>query len=62
MSHEQQHHSPEHQEAIEHGQQQQQPPSERHAGQGSDSILKELHEWEQRRFANSGGKRRDGAG
>lgn len=43
------------------GQQQQQPqPAEGHAGQGSDSIIKELREWEQRRASNSGGKRRNG--
>lgn len=42
------------------GQQQQQPQPEGHAGQGSDSIIKQLREWEQRRASNSGGKRRNG--
>jgi hypothetical protein len=42
------------------GQQQQQPQSEGHAGQGSESIMKELREWESRRASNSGGKRRPG--
>jgi hypothetical protein len=42
-------------------QQQQQPqPSEGHGGQGSDSAMKQLRAWEQRRAANSGGKRRHG--
>jgi hypothetical protein len=39
-------------------QQQQQPQQQGHAGQGSDSIMKELREWENRRASNSGGKRR----
>jgi hypothetical protein len=42
------------------GQQQQQPQSEGHAGQGSESIMKQLREWENRRASNSGGKRRPG--
>ena len=41
-------------------QQQQQPASEGHGGQGSDSAMKQLRIWEQRRAANSGGKRRQG--
>lgn len=39
-------------------QQQQQPQREGHAGQGSESIMKQLREWENRRASNSGGKRR----
>lgn len=45
------------------GQQQQQPqdePSEGHAGQGSESALKQMRVWEQHRAAHSGGKRRGG--
>jgi hypothetical protein len=38
--------------------QQQQQPQEGHAGQGSESAMKQLREWEQRRASNSGGKRR----
>jgi hypothetical protein len=41
-------------------QQQQQPPQEGHAGQGSESIMKQLREWESRRANNSLGKRRNG--
>lgn len=42
-------------------QQQQQPqPSEGHGGQGSDSAMKQMRVWEQRRASNSGGKRRSG--
>lgn len=42
-------------------QQQQQPQSDGgHAGQGSESAMKQLREWEQRRASNSGGKRRQG--
>lgn len=41
-------------------QQQQQPQAERHGGQGSDSAMKHMREWEQRRASNSGGKRRQG--
>ncbi|RYF18378.1 MAG: hypothetical protein EOO30_03635 [Comamonadaceae bacterium] len=42
-------------------QQQQQPqPDAEHGGQGSASALKQLRAWEQRRAANSGGKRRNG--
>jgi hypothetical protein len=41
-------------------QQQQQQPQDGHAGQGSESIMKELREWESRRASNSGGKRRNG--
>jgi hypothetical protein len=48
------------------GQQQQQPQphagSEGHGGQGSDSAMKQLRIWEQRRASNSGGKRRQGPG
>jgi hypothetical protein len=42
------------------GQQQQQPQAEGHAGHGSDSIIKQLREWEIRRASQSGGKRRQG--
>jgi hypothetical protein len=45
------------------GQQQQQPqdvPSEGHAGQGSESALKQMRLWEQHRATASGGKRRSG--
>lgn len=41
-------------------QQQQQPQSEGHGGQGSDSAMKQLGAWEQRRATDSGGKRRHG--
>jgi hypothetical protein len=42
-------------------QQQQQPTAtEGHGGQGSDSAMKQLRVWEQRRASNSGGKRRQG--
>ena len=42
-------------------QQQQQPqPTEGHGGQGSDSAMKQMRVWEQRRASNSGGKRRAG--
>ena len=41
-------------------QQQQQPQSsgEGHGGQGSESALKQMRVWEQRRASNSGGKRK----
>jgi hypothetical protein len=63
MSQEQQHFTSEEGEAPQNsgGQQQQQPqPEDGHAGQGSESIMKQLREWEQRRASNSGGKRRSG--
>jgi hypothetical protein len=41
-------------------QQQPQPAGEGHGGQGSESAMKQLRIWEQRRAANSGGKRRQG--
>jgi len=41
-------------------QQQPQPGPEGHGGQGSESALKHLRLWEQRRASNSGGKRRQG--
>ncbi|GAB3645330.1 hypothetical protein [Ramlibacter alkalitolerans] len=44
------------------GQQQQQPQSEGHTGHGSESIMKELREWEDRRASHSGAKHRPGAG
>ena len=43
-------------------QQQQQPQPEGHGGQGSDSAMKQMRIWEQRRASNSGGKRRQGPG
>ena len=43
-------------------QQQQQPQPEGHAGQGSDSAMKQMRIWEQRRASHSGGKRRQGPG
>lgn len=43
-------------------QQQPQPDGERHGGQGSASALKQLRAWEQRRAANSVGRRRQGPG
>jgi hypothetical protein len=42
-----------------HQQQQQQPATEGHAGQGSDSAMKQLRVWEQRR-ASQGGRGRQG--
>ena len=42
------------------GQQPQQSEPEGHAGQGADSIMKELREWESRRAHHSGGTRRTG--
>jgi hypothetical protein len=41
-------------------QQQQAPTAEGHGGQGSDSAMKQMRVWEQRRAADSGGKRRQG--
>jgi hypothetical protein len=41
-------------------QQQQERESERHAGQGSDSAMKQMRVWEERRANNSGGKHRQG--
>ena len=41
-------------------QQQQQPQPEGHAGQGSDSAMKQMREWEQRRASNSLGRTRHG--
>jgi hypothetical protein len=43
-------------------QQQQQPQAgpEGHGGQGSDSAMKQMRAWEQRRAHNSGGKHRQG--
>ena len=43
-------------------QQQPQPDPEGHAGQGAESALKHMRAWEQRRAANSGGKRKQGPG
>ena len=43
-------------------QQQQQPQAtpEGHGGQGSDSAMKQMRAWEQRRAHHSGGKHRQG--
>jgi len=41
-------------------QQQQQPQPEGHAGRGSESIMKQLREWEDRRASHTGGKHRTG--
>jgi hypothetical protein len=41
-------------------QQPQQPEREGHAGRGSDSALRQLRIWEERRAVQSGGKRRQG--
>lgn len=46
--------------AVQQQQQQQAQPTEGHAGQGSDSAMKQMRVWEQRRASNSGGKRRVG--
>ena len=63
MSQEQQHDTPEDEGSSANGtgQHQQQPQSEGHAGQGSESIMKQLREWEDRRASNSGGARRPGS-
>jgi hypothetical protein len=45
---------------VQQQQQQEQGATEGHGGQGSDSAMKQLRIWEQRRAANSGGKRRQG--
>ena len=47
-------------EQVQQQQQQPQPAVEGHAGQGSDSAMKQMRIWEQRRASNSGGKRRQG--
>jgi hypothetical protein len=62
MSQEQQQDTPEDDSSMlgESGQQQQQPQPEGHAGQGSESIIKQLREWESRRASNSLGRRRSG--
>jgi len=36
--------------------------SDGHAGQGSESAMKQMQAWEQRRSVVSGGKRRNGPG
>ncbi|HEX7887729.1 MAG TPA: hypothetical protein VF522_00095 [Ramlibacter sp.] len=46
--------------AVQQQQQQQPETSEGHGGQGSDSAMKQMRVWEQRRASNSGGKRRSG--
>jgi hypothetical protein len=41
-------------------QEQQEAGVERHGGQGSDSAMKQMRAWEQRRAAFSDGRRRQG--
>jgi len=41
-------------------QQQPQQSQEGHGGQGSDSAMKQMREWEQHRANNSGGRHRHG--
>ena len=41
-------------------QQQPQQSQEGHGGQGSDSAMKQMREWEQHRAAHSGGRHRHG--
>ena len=41
-------------------QQQPEPATEGHAGQGSDSAMKQMRIWEQRRASNTIGRRRQG--
>ena len=36
------------------------PPGDSHAGHGSDSAMKQLRQWEQRRAVHSGGMGRQG--
>lgn len=63
MSQQQEQLLPEDGESQVRGQQQQQPQphaGEGHGGQGSDSAMKQMRIWEQRRANNSGGKRRQG--
>jgi ABC-type uncharacterized transport system involved in gliding motility auxiliary subunit len=43
-------------------QQQQQPQGESHAGQGAESVMKQLRVWEQNRASNSGGPGRERPG
>lgn len=56
--------SPDEHQPAQGGQQQQQPqPGQgEHAGQGADSVMKQLRVWEQNREAHSGVKRRQGPG
>lgn len=42
-------------------QQQQQPATEGHGGQGSDSAMKQMRVWEQRRASQTGGRGRQGS-
>ena len=63
MSQQQEQLLPEDGESQVQGQQQQQPQphgGDGHGGQGSDSAMKQMRIWEQRRASNSGGKRRQG--
>ena len=46
--------------ATQQQQQQQQQGGDGHAGEGSDSAMKQMRVWEQTRASNSGGKRRQG--
>ncbi|NNU45503.1 hypothetical protein [Ramlibacter montanisoli] len=60
MSQQQEQLLPEDGQPLNDGSIQQQQPQEGHAGQGSESAMKQMREWEQRRASNSGGKRRTG--
>jgi len=61
MSQQQQHMMPEDgQPGHGSGQQQDESEAEGHGGHGSESAMKQLRAWEQRRADNSGGKRRPG--
>jgi hypothetical protein len=59
MTQQQEHSKTEEREAPVQQQQQQQPATEGHGGQGSDSAMKQLRAWEQRR-ASQGGRGRQG--
>lgn len=64
MSQQQESSSPEdaHGESPANCQQQQQPQAGGRGGQGSESAMKHLREWEQNRAGHSGGKPRHGNG
>ena len=59
MMQEQDNSTPEERDSAPVQQQQQQPASEGHAGQGSDSAMRQMRVWEQRR-ASQGGRGRQG--
>jgi hypothetical protein len=48
--------------AAQQEQQPQETQSEGHAGQGSESAMKQMRVWEQHRASHSGGKRRGAPG